>query len=78
MNDKKNIRKSPSSIEAEKAVLGCILINNDSISDILEYLSPNSFYENKHRIIFNSMINLLIACSAKSFPPSYASIDFSN
>ena len=48
-------RLPPQSIEAEKAVLGCILINNDSISDILEYLSPDSFYENKHRIIFNSI-----------------------
>ena len=39
-------RFEPQSSESEKAVLGCILINNDSISAILEYLSSNSFYDN--------------------------------
>ena len=51
-------RLPPQSIDAEKAVLGCILINNDSISAILEYLSSNSFYDNNHKIIFDSMIAL--------------------
>ena len=46
MNDIDYKRLPPQSIDAEKAVLGCILINNESISDILEYLSYDSFYDN--------------------------------
>jgi len=58
MSDSNSKRLPPQSIDAEKAVLGCILINNESISDILEYLSGNSFYDNNHKLIFESMINL--------------------
>ena len=58
MNDLDHKRLPPQSIDAEKAVLGCILINNESISDILEYLSRNSFYDNNHKMIFDSMISL--------------------
>ena len=58
MSSDKSKRLPPQSIDAEKAVLGCILINNESISDILEYLSSDSFYDNNHRLIFDSMISL--------------------
>ena len=51
-------RVPPQSVEAEKAVLGCILINNESISRVLEYLSKDSFFDNNHKIIFDSMLNL--------------------
>ena len=55
MSSKQNIRKSPSSIEAEKAVLGCMLINQKSMYKALHSLDGNSFYENSHKIIFNSI-----------------------
>ena len=53
-NDKKRI--TPQSLDAEKAVLGCMLINNESIGDILQYLSPDSFYDKAHQIIFTYML----------------------
>ena len=55
MNDKQSIRKSPSSIEAEKAVLGCMLIKQKSMYKAQHSLDGNSFYENSHKIIFNSI-----------------------
>ena len=51
-------RLPPQSIDAEKAVLGCMLINNDSFSDILQYLTSDSFYDKSHSLIFNAMVSL--------------------
>ena len=56
--DSDHKRIPPQSIEAEKAVLGCILINNESISRVLEYLSKDSFFDNNHKVIFDSMLDL--------------------
>ena len=55
MSDKKDIRKSPSSIQAEKAVLGCMLINEQAMYRALHNLHSNSFYENQHKIIFKTI-----------------------
>ena len=47
-NDNNNsLRITPHSIEAEKAVLGCILINPDAISKSLQILDPKVFYEKR-------------------------------
>lgn len=48
----------PQNDEAEKAVLGAILIENDSIHEVLEILTPDDFYKEAHRKIYNSMIDL--------------------
>jgi len=48
----------PHSIEAEKAVLGCILIDNNSFSDVLEHISHLSFYDRANTIIFETMLKL--------------------
>ena len=53
-----NVKKMPQDLQAERAVLGCILIDNNSISDILEYISENHFYDNNHKIIFKSILTL--------------------
>lgn len=53
-----SLKNIPHSIEAEKAVLGCILIDNNSISDVLEYISQLSFYDRANTKIFESMLEL--------------------
>ena len=58
MADKKNIRKSPSSVEAEKAVLGCMLINKNAMHKVLHHLDSSSFYENSHIIIFKAISDM--------------------
>ena len=53
-----SIKKIPQDLQAEKAVLGCILIDNNSISDILEYISADHFYDNNNKVIFKAMLDL--------------------
>ncbi len=58
MNKKNDIRKSPHSIKAEKAVLGCMLLNKDAVYKAIQILNKDSFYENAHKIIFSSIMEL--------------------
>lgn len=51
-------RLPPQSIEAEQAVLGAILIDNDALPKALEILDPDDFYKQSHRKIFNTMTEL--------------------
>ena len=51
-------RISPHSIEAEEAVLGCMLINNDSVAKAIQVLDGKSFYSNANSIIFENMKEL--------------------
>ena len=48
----------PQSDEAEKAVLGSVLIDNSSINEVMEILQTEDFYKDAHRKIFNSMIEI--------------------
>lgn len=48
----------PHSLEAEQAVLGGILINNEAISHILDILSPDDFYKEAHSSIYTAMMEL--------------------
>ena len=54
----KDARMMPNSPEAEKAVLGCILINSDSISKALHHLNADSFFSKNNSIIFTEMQSL--------------------
>ena len=58
MNNKKDIRKSPHSIKAEKAVLGCMLLNKEAVFKAIQLLTKDSFYDNAHQIIFYSIMEL--------------------
>ena len=48
----------PQNVEAEQAVLGAVLIESSVINQILEILTPDDFYKEAHRKIFNAMIDL--------------------
>ena len=48
----------PQNIEAEQSVLGGILIENGAINKVMEILTPDDFYRDTHRKIFNALINL--------------------
>ncbi len=52
------MRIPPQSLEAEQAVLGCILIDPEAFSKTTGYLKPESFYKPAHTRIFMSMIEL--------------------
>ena len=51
-------KMSPHSIESEQAVLGCMLINQESVSKAIQELSSNSFYDKSNSIIFENMQKL--------------------
>jgi replicative DNA helicase len=48
----------PQNIEAEKCVLGSMLIEQDTISKVIEIIDENSFYKEIHRKIFKAIISL--------------------
>ena len=51
-------RALPNSSEAERAILGGVLLDNGLISQAIELLRPEDFYVPSHRRIFNAMIAL--------------------
>ncbi|MDZ4786856.1 MAG: replicative DNA helicase [bacterium] len=52
------LRVPPHSQEAEEAVLGGILLDNESINAALEIISAEDFYRAAHKTIFHAMVNL--------------------
>jgi replicative DNA helicase len=50
----------PQNVEAEQSVLGGILIENDAINKVMEILTPEDFYRDAHRRIYNALLNLSV------------------
>jgi replicative DNA helicase len=48
----------PQSLEAEDSILAAILIDNETLLDIVEILSPEDFYKTSHRKIFGAITEL--------------------
>src|SRR3989441_3946305 len=59
MSSQSLVRALPHNIEAEKAVLGAILVNNENYYRVLENLKPEDFYLNAHRVIYRKMVDLI-------------------
>src|SRR3954464_5576402 len=51
-------RALPNSAEAERAILGAVLLDNGLVSQAIEQLRPEDFYVPSHRRIFLAMIEL--------------------
>jgi replicative DNA helicase len=51
-------RGLPSSLDAEKTILGAILLDNFSYNEAAEHLRPDDFFLDGHRRIFQRMIDL--------------------
>ena len=52
-------RTLPHNIDAEKSVLGAILVNNENYYRVLEILRAEDLYLDAHRVIFRKMIELI-------------------
>ncbi len=52
------LKVPPNSLEAEQAILGGILINNDAMNEIADLLSPEDFYREAHAALFEGMLSL--------------------
>ena len=49
------LRPLPHNLEAERSVLGAILVENNALNKAQELLRENDFYRDAHRRIFRSM-----------------------
>lgn len=58
LNEKISKRLPPHNLDAEKAVLGAILINPESINRVIEILMPDFFYSPANRLIYDAMFTL--------------------
>lgn len=55
------LRQLPVSIEAEQALLGCILLNNEVLDKVERIVKIEHFSEEVHKRIFECMVNLIAA-----------------
>ncbi|MGL5356764.1 MAG: replicative DNA helicase [Cetobacterium sp.] len=55
MEDIEKLRKIPSSLEAERSVLGGIFLKPDIFSEVIEIINSSDFYKMAHKIIFEVM-----------------------
>ncbi len=51
-------RLPPQNLEAEASVLGGIMLDRDAIIKVADTLSPDDFYDRKHQLIFETMLEL--------------------
>jgi replicative DNA helicase len=48
----------PQSIEAERSLLGCLLLDKDAIFKVADFLSPDDFYRGIHQTIYSVCLEL--------------------
>jgi len=60
----------PNSLEAEQALLGCILLDNDAQVEIFTKVNVDDFYTESHRNIYDSMLKIF----SKSIPVDFVTL----
>ncbi|MDD5146592.1 MAG: replicative DNA helicase [Candidatus Pacebacteria bacterium] len=58
MVDNNTNKLPPQDIEAEKSLLGCLMIDPDSINKVVDFLQIRDFYKISHQKIFRAMVEL--------------------
>jgi len=58
MTQAQNLRIPPQNIDAEKALLGSIMLRPETIYDIMDVVSASAYYADRHRKIFEIMMEL--------------------
>lgn len=53
MSDKTNVM--PNNLDAEQALLGCMIIDNEILADVLDKLSSDDFYQESHQYILSAI-----------------------
>ena len=52
------VRIPPQNIDAERSVLGSILLDKDAIIKVVDIVKPEDFYEFRHEMIYSAMLEL--------------------
>ena len=58
MENKTKIRIPPHNLDAEKAILGSIMLRPSAIHEITDIITSDSFYASKHGLIYKTMLEL--------------------
>ncbi|NOY35585.1 MAG: replicative DNA helicase [bacterium] len=53
-----SVRMPPQNLEAEKSVLGSLMLDTAAIDVVIDILTPDDFYSQKHSIIYGVMLEL--------------------
>lgn len=48
----------PQAVDIEQAVLGAMMLEKNAVTDVIDMLTPNSFYDPKHQYIYNAIREL--------------------
>lgn len=56
--EKTTERITPQNLDAEKSLLGAILISEESLPDVTQIVKPQDFYDERNQHIYNAMWNL--------------------
>ena len=57
----REFREQPSNVEAEQALLGAVLVNNDAFYRVSDFLAPEHFFHAAHRKIYEVAATLIKA-----------------
>jgi replicative DNA helicase len=52
------MRLPPQNLEAEMAFLGSVMLRPEALFDVADIVNQDSFYSEKHRVIFETMMEL--------------------
>jgi replicative DNA helicase len=53
-------RDAPHNLEAEQALLGAILVNNEAVDRVSSFLKPDHFFDQLHGRIFEATAKLIM------------------
>jgi replicative DNA helicase len=56
-----NYRQAPHNVEAEQALLGAILVNNEAFYRVSDFLEPKHFFEPIHQKIYEIAASIIRA-----------------
>jgi len=52
-------RSMPRNLDAERSVLGAIILDEQCLDSVLDVLSPEDFYQEGHRVVFETMCRMV-------------------
>jgi replicative DNA helicase len=58
LNERALDKTAPANLEAERALLGALLIDNEAIGNVASFLKPDDFYRDRHRAIYAARFDL--------------------
>ncbi len=58
MPKKLSVKLPPQDIDAEQSVLGALLINQDAVIKVADFIAPADFYKSSHQLIYETVLEL--------------------